>query len=327
VRKSASAPTPDASAAASGSGSPESRDGLVAAAVFGLAVLAYANSLANGFVLDDVRLIPANPLVRSLGNLPELFAADYWEPGFRGGLYRPLVMTSYALNHALGGLEPWGYHAVNVLLHAAVSLLVFGLLRTLVDRYTAAIAGLLFAAHAVHAEAVANIAGRAELLAAAGFVLALRCHVARERAADRPGLLYAVGLGSFALALLSKESAITLPAVLLLWDVCFADVRASGLGARLRHLLSHRLLPVYAGYAAVALVYLAARSLALSDGVLLPPNSLIDNPLAALPAPLRIPPGRASSRWVCSRSRRAHSQPGSGASGCPGRGSSRSDWA
>ena len=124
--------------------------------------LLYAGSARNGFVLDDGALVRDNPLIRSLAGIPTLFASDYWEPEAKVGLYRPLVTTSYALNYALGAREPMGYHLANVGLHALVSLLVWVLyLRLGSGAAIAATAAFLFAAHAVHTEAVANVVGRA----------------------------------------------------------------------------------------------------------------------------------------------------------------------
>ncbi|MBI4529822.1 MAG: hypothetical protein HY695_38985, partial [Deltaproteobacteria bacterium] len=110
------------------------RQTLATFAVLGLlTIFAYGNSLQVGFVFDDSFIIANNPLITHLANIPTLFTADYWEGHrdprevftFRGRLYRPLVVSTYAVNYALGGLNPFGYHLVNVILHLAVTWVLY----------------------------------------------------------------------------------------------------------------------------------------------------------------------------------------------------------
>jgi hypothetical protein len=158
-------------------------------AVFVFSALLFADSARNGFAMDDRPLVVNNPLIRDLRGVPELFRLDYWAPDQRSGLYRPLVTTSYAIDWALGGEDPIGYHLVNVGLHAANAALVAAvLLAAIANLPLSATAAFLFAAHAVHTEAVANVAGgRPELLAAFFALLSLRLYLARRGARVRSG--------------------------------------------------------------------------------------------------------------------------------------------
>lgn len=119
---------------------------------------------------DDIR--PSTPISNLLVN-------DFWGTPLRHSgshkSYRPLTVLTFRLNYLLGGLKPIGYHVVNVLLHALVSglLPVWASLGLHVPRGTALLAGLLFAVHPVHCEAVAGVVGRAELGATATLLLAL----------------------------------------------------------------------------------------------------------------------------------------------------------
>jgi len=169
-----------------------------------------------------VNAIVDNRLVRAL-DLRGIFLTPSWwgEPGRASyaPAYRPVTTLSFALNHALGGLDPLGYHAVNVLLHAAVCVLLAVVLGEITHRpRLAGTAALLFAAHPVHTEAVASVVGRAEELAAlAGLgawwlVLRARRH-ARGRSAWLAGAALALGAG-----VLAKENAATIPAVVLAAD-------------------------------------------------------------------------------------------------------------
>jgi hypothetical protein len=205
-------------------------------AVAGVAAGLYAGGLSNGFVFDDHQLVEANPLVAEPGHLREVFASHYWHPlRSRGYLYRPLTILSLRLDHLLGGGRPVLFHATNLLLHAAVSVMVYLVLSLLYGRRTRAreaggeampwaanvpmVAALLFAAHPVHTEAVAGIAGRADLLAMLFVMAAWWLHLL-----ERPWSAAA----AFCLGMLSKESAVVLPGVLILSDLCFGVAGAAG---------------------------------------------------------------------------------------------------
>jgi hypothetical protein len=184
-----------------------------------LIALAYANNLENGFVYDDVALIASNKLLPRIENIPKLFTSDYWygsrDPyGSIGdsSLYRPLVLTSYALNYAVGGLNPFGYHLINIVLHFVVTSLVFLLaLRLNLSRRASIVASILFAVHPIHTEAVTGIVGRAELLMTAGVLAGLWFALTGYRW---------LSLGAFILALLSKEQSVMLPLLLVLAHLC-----------------------------------------------------------------------------------------------------------
>jgi tetratricopeptide (TPR) repeat protein len=195
-----------------------------------LAATPYLNTFANTFVLDDIGIIVENPLVRSAGNIREIFTTNYWSRGQKNagaidpGLYRPLTVWSYAVDYRLGGLDPTGYHAVNLALHALASVLVFFIAFDLLSPLAAFAAAAIFAVHPVHTEAVTGIVGRAEVLATVFFLLAFwfaRVPVPREHRPFHRGraLLSMSAAGLFyLLGLFSKESAATLPAVLLVYD-------------------------------------------------------------------------------------------------------------
>lgn len=138
------------------------------------------------------RAIVNNPDVTRASPLSDIWTNDFWGTpigsGNSHGSYRPLCVASFRLNHWTGGLEPRGYHAANVLLHCAVTYLVYALCRTLSAgrRPPAAVAAAsVFAVHPVHAEAVAGVVGRADLLAGLFYVAAFLCYIAHVRHRDR----------------------------------------------------------------------------------------------------------------------------------------------
>ena len=127
-----------------------------------LAIAAYMGSLGHGFAYDDVPLIEVNRRVHSLANWATILRSSWWSDS----LYRPFSALTLAADWTIGGGDPRWFHVVNVLLHAGATALVYVLARTLVPPFAALAAGALFAVHPVHVEAVANIVGRAEVLAA-----------------------------------------------------------------------------------------------------------------------------------------------------------------
>ncbi len=227
-------------------------------AVAAAAIAVYVGALANRFALDDVPLIVQNPVVGAPSGLWRAFVTPYWPPDLGGWMYRPLPVASWALDRLVDG-APW-YHAVNLLWHAGASVAVAALARRLADDRAALVAGLLFATHPVHVEAVANIAGRAELMAGLFVVLAAYAAVVHEH----------VGwsAAAWALALLCKENAATLPALVVWsWMVGLARPPRSrklafvaswlvvgGLYAGIRSAVLHP----YPGFQSVGLIFLGA---------------------------------------------------------------------
>ena len=184
-----------------------------AGALLLVCLLGYANSLSGSFHYDDFHSIVDNPHIRTLGNLPAFFTDPLMFSGDPDKkMYRPLVLLSYAGNYALDGYEVRGYHLVNILLHLGCSLLVWRLGLRLFG--SGLLAGLLFAVHPLCSEPVNYISSRSESMAALGYLGALLAHLKAE---GQPRFRW-LSLGCLALALLSKEIALTLPAALWLVD-------------------------------------------------------------------------------------------------------------
>lgn len=205
------------------------------------AFVAYLFSLWNRFALDDIYIVVLNPLVRAPSGLWRAFGASYWAGNLNTTVYRPLAVATYALDWMVG--SPVWFHLVNVAWHVAATLVVALLARRWAGDAAALIAGMFFAVHPVHVEAVANIVGRNELMAAVFVLIAV--YTALE--SERP-LLSAV---AFACGLLSKENAIVTPALIVFaWLV------------GLRPMPTGRRLAWFAGsWAIVAVAYFALRFL------------------------------------------------------------------
>ncbi|MBT9559765.1 MAG: glycosyltransferase family 39 protein [Myxococcales bacterium] len=208
---------------------------ILAALVFGLAVLVHLEVVLGDFVMDDVPAVAENPVVMDSGAglapLSDVLSRNFWgsRPGYEHvTTWRPLTTLSFRVN-ALFGSGPAGFRVVNVLLHG----LVAGLVVLLGARLSGSarlglLAGLFFAVMPVHVEAIASTANRSELLTAAfviGTLLALR-----RTFLDGEGRTTAVAVVCFAAALLSKENAILVPGfAALLWGFLAADDRRRAL--------------------------------------------------------------------------------------------------
>lgn len=215
--------------------------GLVAGAVA-------APAVANSFVEDDHWVVEQRPLLHHPPSIAVVLAVPYWPASFGGSLWRPAVLASYAADYRLSSRPAW-FHVVNGLWAVAAAAALALLAAMIADPPIGLTAGLLFAVHPVHVEAVANVVGRAELMAATGYALALLCalHAERHRA-----WLGGVVLGA-ALAIASKESAATLPIALVLLVVARGrSVRAA--------------LPAIACAAAPVVLYFALRPLVVQGG-------------------------------------------------------------
>jgi len=284
----------------------------------------YWGSLGYPYLLDDIPAVVDNEAAHWPPDLRKVFGSNYW--GNREGyesltIYRPLATLSFALADGAHGPEDgpsWGnrarggaafQRAVNIGLHAGCSVLVFLIALAAFRRKTdvpgtgriewaAFLAGLLFAVHPVHTEAVIGVVSRAELLAA--FFVLLGALIWMSSPATRPGTWARGGGGvlAFALATLSKESGFTALGVYVVIDAARALAGRAG--------NSHRTPPspsmgggenlaqpsparregravsgtAYASMAVLFILYMLLRSHVLS-GVLAGNLSPADNPIAA----------------------------------------------
>jgi len=182
--------------------------GLVLAAV---TILAYRPAWNGGFIWDDDAYVTNNELLTAPDGLCRI-----WLSFDSPSQYFPLVYTTFRIERALWGVNPTGYHWINLLLHVANALLVWRLLARL-KIPGAWLAGAIFALHPVQVESVAWITERKNVLMVFFFLLALLAWTAFvDQGSKRSWLFYGLGLIFYALALSAKTTACTLPAALLL---------------------------------------------------------------------------------------------------------------
>ena len=192
----------------------ESRSILYIAA-FSLVLVAvcYVNSLPNDFILDDHQIVATNPVIRNITPIRDLLT-PYWGDRSQSGIYRPLTILSLSIDYSIWKTWPPGYRLVNLLLHAITGILICLVARGITGSAPAAWAATaIYLTHPVHTDAVVSIVGRSELLSAVLFFAAWLLF-RRRRTALSAAILF--------LALLSKENAITFPAVMAL-DIWIAE--------------------------------------------------------------------------------------------------------
>jgi len=273
-------PPPPRSAAPASGGWNWKADALRAALVLLVTLGAYANSIHNGFAYDDLRAIQDNTRLEDPGDFGTFFGTSYWNwDNDVTRLYRPLTVWSWAVDQALFGPGPFGVHLVNVLGGALQAGLVYVFLLLLFrKRGLALLAALLFALHPVHTEVLANGVGRSEIAGGIFLMAGAILHVLGARRA-RPGRLgtlppplYLLGTAlCLMIALLFKESAVVLPALLVLADWLVLEE------GRVRPAL--RRLPAAAVYAVPVVAYLLLRASVI--GTSLPAVQEVMIPLSA----------------------------------------------
>lgn len=180
-----------------------------------LALLSSAGTLWNEFATDDTQQVLSNVFIRDLKNLPLAFTSSVWsfvsldiayavQPYFR-----PLFSVLFTLNYAIFGTSPWGWHLVNILIHAAVTGFAFLVCREVTgDRKIALITASLFAVHPAHAESVAWVSGVTDPLMSLFLLPAFYLYLRHRERGGAHRLAFTALL--FLCALWSKETAAAL---------------------------------------------------------------------------------------------------------------------
>ena len=227
-----------------------------------VSTVVYLNSLSHDFVYDDMGTIVENKNISNLSNsFSSFFTEDYFKIAGIESSYRPVATLSYFLIYAIAGLDPFYYHLASLLLHTINVVLVYWLASLILkNQLGALIAGLMFACHPALSEAVNCIDFNDDPLAALFFLLSLIVYI-RLKAEDGRSNLggYFLVLAFYFLGLLSKEMAITLPPIVVLYDLVLRDDHKHPL--KINQLLTtlKKRAYYYAGFMAVSLFYLFLR--------------------------------------------------------------------
>jgi protein O-mannosyl-transferase len=192
--------------------------GVVLVATF----LAYARTLSYEFVHDDFLQFVTNPAIHSWTYVPQYFSKNVWAevyPGTMGNYYRPVFLLWGRLNEALFGDQPGFWHLSALLAHlAATSLVYFIFVKLTADQLGGGISAIVFGLHPVHIESVAWISGATDPLMTVFLMGSFLCYIHKARRAQGRAIWIALSLFLFALAMLTKETAVILPAILWVYE-------------------------------------------------------------------------------------------------------------
>src|SRR5437867_928258 len=183
----------------------------------GIVWIAFGQTLHHDFVnYDDGPYVYDNPRIISgltPGNIQWAFTHVH------AANWHPLTTISHMLDCQLYGLQPWGHHLTNVLLHAAAAILLFLALWELTGaRWPSAFVAAMFAIHPLHVASVAWVSERKDVLSGVFFMLVLWAYARYARSSRPSPGRYTIVLVLFALGLMCKPTLVTLPFVLLLLD-------------------------------------------------------------------------------------------------------------
>ncbi len=206
-----------------------------------LGFLLYANTLTHDFTLDDAIVITDNMFTKKgVAGIPDILSKDTFFGFFKdqknlvaGGRYRPFTLVMFAFEYQLFGQTPFIYHLINILLYCLTGIVLYFLLLKLLNPqknpanlyayFVAFVAALLYVAHPIHTEAVANIKGRDEIMtllcSLGALYYSLRAYYEK---ANKWTIVAAV---LFFIGLMSKENAITFLAVVPLAFYVFTNAK------------------------------------------------------------------------------------------------------
>jgi tetratricopeptide (TPR) repeat protein len=227
-----------------------------------LCLIVYYNSLSNGFVYDDFGAIVENKYLNHPGQfLGSLFNHSYFKIAGLEASYRPVATLTYFLIYAIAELDPFYYHLASLFLHTLNAVMVYWIANLILkNKLGALIAGLLFASHPALSEAVNCIDFNDDPLAALFYLLSMIFYIRLNVEYVTSNIKgYSLVLFFYFLGLFSKEMAITLPVIALLYDFVLRDGERDFI--TIKHLLNtlKKRAYFYAGFVAVSLFYLSIR--------------------------------------------------------------------
>ncbi len=195
---------------------------LALALALALTFIAYCGTVSFHFAYDDRAQILSNPIIHSWRLIPRYFTEHVWQsidPDEPGNYYRPIFLVWLRMNDMLFGSRPWGWHLTSLMAHLGVTLLVYLVaVRLLEDRLAAAFAAVIFGVHPIHIEAVAWVSGVTDPLLALFFIGSFLCYLRQKEGASARRMWMGASLGLFAGALLSKETGVVFPGVIIAYE-------------------------------------------------------------------------------------------------------------
>ena len=198
------------------------RDLLAVMIILAAVGLAYCNSLSNPFIFDDRHTIVENNYIKHRETLPNLFTNKVTSFPIPLGMWRPLLMLSFAFNYFFSSLNPYSYHLINILLHFLCAVWLYLFLKIFLDGLSfGQRLGLtiIFCLHPINTEAVTYISSRSVTMAGLFILSGLYCYIRWRESQSRH--FYLLSLGCYLLALMTKEIALILPMLILAYELAY----------------------------------------------------------------------------------------------------------
>ena len=199
--------------------------------IFILCFILYSNTLFNDFVYDDNFQIKENFWIRDLRFIPQMFLKDVWNfrsPDWISNYYRPMMHVIFLLSYQIFSLKPWGYHLVNILFHAGVSIMVFLVTGELLKHLKSDelpknnvflsipfVTAIIFAIHPIHSEVVAWISAIPDLSYSLFYLLGFYFYIKFK---DGSKISYTISIICFLFSMFCKEPAVTFIFIIFLYD-------------------------------------------------------------------------------------------------------------
>lgn len=199
------------------------KDVLILALIVLVVLIVYLNTLKNPFLWDDEVIIVNNTLIKDWQNLPTIFKSTIFGAEANAkGFYRPLHTISYLIDYSFWELNPVGYHLSSIILHLFNIILIFLLLVKLgIKKNIAYLVGLIFGLHPINTEAVTFISARGDIIFTFFSLLCFLFFILGVKALHKRARYYLPAILFFIFALFSKESAIVLPFIILVYVFLF----------------------------------------------------------------------------------------------------------
>lgn len=189
-----------------------------------LSTICYYTTVWTPFIWDDQHLILNNPQIQNINNLPSIFVSTISTESSSHAFYRPIQMLTYMMDYIFWGSNSVGFHITNIVLHSLVAICLLELVWILsLNRWAAFCAPLLFVTHPIHTEAVTYISGRADPLAATFMLMSIGTYIYayKKNSTVRSTLNLTISIIFFVLALMSKEHALIVPFILIIYHVAY----------------------------------------------------------------------------------------------------------
>jgi tetratricopeptide (TPR) repeat protein len=210
----------------------EKNKDLIAILLICLAVfLTYLNTLPNTFIFDDRHMILNNNYIKNIKHISLFFKGKITSDPIVKGMYRPILMLSFMFNYLTGGLKPYGYHIINILIHFLNAVFLYLFLKLFLKDLSFALRlgiTFVFCLHPINTEAVTYISSRSDLLCSLFILSGLYAYILSQNRDSplkilrisrwREQSLYLLSLGLYILALLSKEIGLALLGLILAYE-------------------------------------------------------------------------------------------------------------